>query len=309
MTEITAAQVKELRQETGVGMMDCKKALLETGGELDDAVDWLRKNGLAAAARKVGRVAADGLIGLAVEGRAGAIVEVNAETDFVARNEVFQEFVKTVAALALESGAGTPEDLRGVAYPDSGRTAGEQLTHLITTLGENMILRRVRLCRADSGVLASYVHNTLAPGLGRIGVLVAVDTSADGEKLETLAKQLAMHVAAANPQTVSSADLDAAALERERSILGEQARASGKPDDIVEKIIEGRLRKFYEEVCLLDQTFVIDGETKVAQVLEAAGKELGSPVAVKEFARFALGEGVEKPDEDFAAEVAAAAGG
>lgn len=309
MTEITAAQVKELRQETGVGMMDCKKALLETGGELDDAVDWLRKNGLAAAARKVGRVAADGLIGLAVEGRAGAVVEVNAETDFVARNEVFQEFVKTVAALALESGAGTPEDLRGVAYPDSGRTAGEQLTHLITTLGENMILRRVRLCRADSGVLASYVHNTLAPGLGRIGVLVAVDTSADGEKLETLAKQLAMHVAAANPQTVSSADLDAAALERERSILGEQARASGKPDDIVEKIIEGRLRKFYEEVCLLDQTFVIDGETKVAQVLEAAGKELGSPVAVKEFARFALGEGVEKPDEDFAAEVAAAAGG
>lgn len=302
MTEITAAQVKELRQETGVGMMDCKKALLETGGELDDAVDWLRKNGLAAAARKVGRVAADGLIGLAVEGRAGAVVEVNAETDFVARNEVFQEFVKTVAALALESGAGTPEDLRGVAYPDSGRTAGEQLTHLITTLGENMILRRVRLCRADSGVLASYVHNTLAPGLGRIGVLVAVDTSADGEKLETLAKQLAMHVAAANPQTVSSADLDAAALERERSILGEQARASGKPDDIVEKIIEGRLRKFYEEVCLLDQTFVIDGETKVAQVLEAAGKELGSPVAVKEFARFALGE-------DFAAEVAAAAGG
>lgn len=309
MTEITAAQVKELRQETGVGMMDCKKALLETGGELDDAVDWLRKNGLAAAARKVGRVAADGLIGLAVEGRAGAVVEVNAETDFVARNEAFQEFVKTVAALALESGAGTPEDLRGVAYPDSGRTAGEQLTHLITTLGENMILRRVRLCRADSGVLASYVHNTLAPGLGRIGVLVAVDTSADGEKLETLAKQLAMHVAAANPQTVSSADLDAAALERERSILGEQARASGKPDDIVEKIIEGRLRKFYEEVCLLDQTFVIDGETKVAQVLEAAGKELGSPVAVKEFARFALGEGVEKPDEDFAAEVAAAAGG
>ena len=309
MTEITAAQVKELRQETGVGMMDCKKALLETGGELDDAVDWLRKNGLAAAARKVGRVAADGLIGLAVEGRAGAVVEVNAETDFVARNEAFQEFVKTVAALALESGAGTPEDLRGVAYPDSGRTAGEQLTHLITTLGENMILRRVRLCRADSGVLASYVHNTLAPGLGRIGVLVAVDTSADGEKLETLAKQLAMHVAAANPQTVSSADLDAAALERERSILGEQARASGKPADIVEKIIEGRLRKFYEEVCLLDQTFVIDGETKVAQVLEAAGKELGSPVAVKEFARFALGEGVEKPDEDFAAEVAAAAGG
>lgn len=309
MTEITAALVKELRQETGVGMMDCKKALLETGGELDDAVDWLRKNGLAAAARKVGRVAADGLIGLAVEGRAGAVVEVNAETDFVARNEVFQEFVKTVAALALESGAGTPEDLRGVAYPDSGRTAGEQLTHLITTLGENMILRRVRLCRADSGVLASYVHNTLAPGLGRIGVLVAVDTSADGKELETLAKQLAMHVAAANPQTVSSADLDAAALERERSILGEQARASGKPDDIVEKIIEGRLRKFYEQVCLLDQTFVIDGETKVAQVLEAAGKELGSPVAVKEFARFALGEGVEKPDEDFAAEVAAAAGG
>ena len=308
MTEITAAQVKELRQETGVGMMDCKKALLETGGELDDAVDWLRKNGLAAAARKVGRVAADGLIGLAVEGRAGAIVEVNAETDFVARNEVFQEFVKTVAALALESGAGTPEDLRGVAYPDSGRTAGEQLTHLITTLGENMILRRVRLCRADSGVLASYVHNTLAPGLGRIGVLVAVDTSADGEKLETLAKQLAMHVAAANPQAVSSADLDAAALERERSILGEQARASGKPDDIVEKIIEGRLRKFYEEVILLSQTFVIDGETKIEQVLKNAAGDLGVPVSISGFVRYELGEGIEKKAEDFAAEVAAVAG-
>ena len=309
MTEITAALVKELRDKTGVGMMDCKKALMETGGELENAVDWLRKKGLAAAAKKVDRVAADGLIGLAVEGRAGAVVEINAETDFVARNEAFQEFVKTVAALALESGAGTPEDLRGIAYPDSDRNVAEQLTHLISTLGENLILRRVYLCRADSGILASYVHNTLAPGLGRIGVLVAVDTSADGAELETLAKQLAMHVAAANPQAISSADLDAAVLDRERAILGEQARASGKPDDIVEKMIEGRLRKFYEEVCLLEQTFVIDGETKVAQVLEAAGKELGSPVAVKEFARLALGEGVEKPDEDFAAEVAAAAGG
>ena len=309
MTEITAALVMELRVKTGVGMMDCKKALMETAGELEDAVDWLRKKGLASAAKKVGRVAADGLIGLAVEGRDGAMVEVNAETDFVARNEAFQEFVKTVAALALESGAGTPEDLRGVAYPDTGRIVGEQLTHLIATLGENMVLRRVRLCRAERGLLASYVHNTLAPGLGRIGVLVAMDTSADGAELDTLAKQLAMHVAAANPQTVSSADLDAAVLERERSILGEQARASGKPDDIVEKIIEGRLRKFYEEACLLDQTFVIDGETKVAQVLEAVGKELGSPVVVKEFARLALGEGVERSDGDFAAEVAAAAGG
>ena len=309
MTGITAALVKELREKTGVGMMDCKKALVETGGELEAAVDWLRKKGLAAAAKKVGRVAADGLIGLAVEGRAGAVVEVNSETDFVARNEAFQEFVKTVAALALESGAGTPEDLRGIAYPDSGRTVAEQLTHLISTLGENMILRRVRLSRTDSGVLASYAHNTLAPGLGSIGVLVAVESGADGAELDTLARQLAMHVAAANPQVITSADLDPAVLERERSILGDQARATGKPDDIVEKMIEGRLCKFFEEVCLLDQTFVIDGETKVAQVLEAAGQELGSPVAVKEFARFALGEGVEEPDEDFAAGGTAAAGG
>ena len=309
MTEITAARVKELRDQTGVGMMDCKKALMETGGELENAVDWLRKKGLAAAAKKVGRIAAEGLIGLAVEGRAGAVVEVNAETDFVARNEAFQEYVKTVAALALESGAGTPEDLRALAYPESGRNVGEQLSHLISTLGENMILRRVSLCRAESGILASYMHNTLAPGLGRIGVLMAVESSADGAELETLGKQLAMHVAAATPQTISSAEIDAAVLDREREILGDQARASGKPDDIVEKIIEGRLRKFYEEVCLLDQIFVIDGETKVAKVLEAAGEELGSPITIKEFTRLALGEGVEKPDEDFAAEVAAAAGG
>ena len=309
MTEITAALVKELRDKTGVGMMDCKKALVETAGEIEDAVDWLRKKGLAAAAKKGGRVAADGLIGVAVEGRAGAVVEVNSETDFVARNDAFQEFVTTVAALALESGSGTTEDLQGVAYPDSGRNVGEQLSHMISTLGENMILRRVSLCRAESGILASYIHNTLAPGLGKIGVLMSVETSAGGAELETLAKQLAMHVAATNPQSVSSAEIDPAVLERERAILGDQARASGKPDDIVDKIIEGRLRKFYEEVCLLDQTFVIDGETKVSQVLDAAGKELGSPIAVKGFVRIALGEGVEKKDDDFAAEVAAAAGG
>ena len=309
MTEITAALVKELRDKTGVGMMDCKKALVETAGEIEDAVDWLRKKGLAAAAKKGGRIAADGLIGVAVEGRAGAMVEVNSETDFVARNEAFQDFVKTVAALALESGAGTAEDLHGIAYPNSGRNVGEQLSHLISTLGENMILRRVSLCRAESGILASYIHNALAPGLGKIGVLMAIETSAEGAEIETLAKQLAMHVAAADPQSVSSAEIDPDILDRERAILGDQARASGKPDDIVEKMIEGRLRKFYEEICLLDQTFVIDGESRVAQVLDAAAKELGCPIVVKEFARIALGEGIEKKTEDFAAEVAAAADG
>lgn len=305
MAEITAALVKELREKTGAGMMDCKKALVETGGDIEAAVDWLRTKGLAAAAKKAGRVAAEGLVGVVVEGDAGALVEVNAETDFVSRNEAFQAFVATVAKLALTSG-GDLEALNAQPYPGAGRSVSEELTHLITTIGENMTLRRVRVLEAGHGILGPYVHNAVAPGLGKIGVLVTLESAADGAKLAALGKQLAMHVAAAKPQAVARDGLDPKVAQRERDILAEQARESGKPDDIIEKMLEGRMRKFYEEACLVDQTFVIDGETKVEKVLDAAAKELGHPVAVADFALFVLGEGVEKEDQDFAAEVQAA---
>lgn len=307
MAEITAALVKELREKTGAGMMDCKKALVENSGDIEESVDWLRKKGLAAAAKKSGRVASEGLVGLVTGGNVGALVEVNAETDFVARNDTFQEFVTAFAGLAMETGDDL-EVLNDAAFPGAGRTVGEQLTHLISTIGENMNLRRATVVKADSGVVGSYMHNALAPGLGKIGVLVALESEADFGKLEALGKQIAMHVAAANPQSVSREDLDPAELERERNVLADQARASGKSEEIVEKMVEGRLRKYYEEVCLLDQTYVIDGESKVGKVLEAAAKDLGAPVAVKGFARYSLGEGIEKKQEDFAAEVAAVSG-
>ncbi len=305
MSQITAADVKELREKTGVGMMDCKKALVETSGDIEEAVDWLRKKGLAAAAKKSGRVASEGLVGMAVDGAAGALVEVNAETDFVARNGSFQEFVRDLAVLVLEMGDDV-DALKGAVYPGAGKTVEEQLTHLTATIGENMNIRRAQVVKADSGFIGSYMHNALAPGLGRIGVLVAFESEAAG--LEDFSKQLAMHVAAANPQAVSRGDLDPAGLERERNILSEQARASGKPEEIIEKMVEGRLRKHFEEVCLVDQTYVIDGETKVGKALEAAAGEAGAAVSVKSFARFSLGEGIEKKQEDFAAEVAAATG-
>ena len=307
MAEITAALVKDLREKTGAGMMDCKKALVETKGDLEAAVDWLRTKGLAAAAKKAGRVASEGLVGIAVEGDAGALVEVNAETDFVARNEAFQKFVETVAKLALEVG-GDMEKLTAAAYPGSGRTVGEELTHLIATIGENMSLRRAQMLRAEGGVIASYMHNALTPGLGRIGVLVSLKAPAKSAAVETLGKQLAMHVAASRPQAVSRDGLDKAIVERERNILAEQARASGKPEDIIAKMVEGRLRKFYEEACLVDQTFVIDGESKVGKVLEAAANDAGGPVSVGGFGLFVLGEGIEKETKDFAAEVAATIG-
>lgn len=307
MAEITAALVKDLREKTGAGMMDCKKALVETKGDLEAAVDWLRTKGLAAAAKKAGRVASEGLVGIAVEGDAGALVEVNAETDFVARNEAFQKFVETVAKLALEVG-GDMEKLTAAAYPGSGRTVGEELTHLIATIGENMSLRRAQMLRAEGGVIASYMHNALTPGLGRIGVLVSLKAPAKSAAVETLGKQLAMHVAASRPQAVSRDGLDKAVVERERNILAEQARASGKPEDIIAKMVEGRLRKFYEEACLVDQTFVIDGESKVGKVLEAAANDAGGPVSVGGFGLFVLGEGIEKETKDFAAEVAATIG-
>ncbi len=272
MAEITAQLVKELREKTGAGMMDCKKALSETGGDFEPAVDWLRKKGLAAAAKKAGRVAAEGLVGVAVAGPRGAVVEINAETDFVARNETFQGFVAEVAGLALD--ADGAEALAKAKTPD-GITVAEKLTQMIATIGENMTLRRARALAVGQGAVAQYVHNAAAPGLGRIGVIVALESTGDAAKLEAFGRQLAMHVAAANPQCVDVADLDPAALDRERTVLTEQAKASGRPDEIVAKMVEGRLRKFYEEVVLLEQTFVIDGESKVRKAVEARRRGCG----------------------------------
>jgi elongation factor Ts len=306
MAEITASLVKELREKTGAGMMDCKRALGETLGDIEGAVDWLRKKGLAAAAKKAGRIAAEGLVGVATSAHAGAVVEVNSETDFVARNEAFQNFVRQVAELALAKG--DLESVKAAAFPGTGRNVGEELTHLVATIGENMSLRRIRRLEIGKGVVVSYVHNALVPGLGKIGVLVALDSAADAAKLTALGKQLAMHVAAANPQFLTIADVDSASLDRERDILREQAKASGKPDAIIDKMVEGRLRKYYEEVVLLEQIFVVDGETRIAKVVEAAAKEAGGPIKITAFARFALGEGIEKEQSDFAAEVAAQLG-
>jgi len=308
MAEITAALVKQLREQTGAGMMDCKKALSESDGDLEAAVDWLRKKGLSQAAKKAGRTAAEGLVGVATRGTAGALVEVNAETDFVARNETFQAFVGQVAALAAD-GDGDLEALKVSDYPGSGRSVADELTHLIATVGENMNLRRVARLHVAQGAIAAYVHNAVADGLGKIGVLVALESSADPDRLQALGRQIAMHVAAARPESVDVENLDAAAIDRERQVLSEQARASGKPEEIIEKMVQGRLRKFYEEVVLLEQVYVIDGESRVKQVVEAAGKELGAPVRIAGFVRFTLGEGIDKQDSDFASEVAATLAG
>ncbi len=306
MAEITAALVKELREQTGAGMMDCKKALGENDGDLEAAVDWLRKEGLSAAAKKAGRIAVEGLIAVATGGTRGAVVEVNAETDFVARNEQFQEFAGGVANIAL-AGAGDLDSLTSAAHPGGG-TVAETLTNLIATVGENMNIRRVEILDVGSGVVVSYMHNALAAGLGKIGVLVALESTGDTGKLEAFGKQLAMHVAAADPRALSREDVPAEDLEREKTVLAEQARASGKPEEIIEKMVEGRLRKYYEEVCLMEQTFVIDNETKVSKAVETAGQDAGGGIKVTGFKRFALGEGLEKKEEDFAAEVAATAG-
>jgi elongation factor Ts len=308
MAEVSAALVKELREKTGAGMMDCKRALAETAGNLEEAVDWLRKKGLSAAAKKAGRVAAEGLVAVAASGGRGAAVEVNAETDFVARNESFQKFAATVGAIALDK-AGDLEQIKSSPYPGTGRSVGEELTHMVATIGENMSLRRAAALSVSSGVVASYVHNALAPGLGKIGVLVALESTAAPDKLLALGRQLAMHVAAANPQATEIADVDPAALDRERNILAEQARASGKPEEIIAKMVEGRLRKFYEDVVLLEQTYVIDGESKVRAAVQKAAKDLGAPVRIAGFVRYALGEGIERTKSDFAAEVAAQLGG
>ncbi len=304
MAEITASLVKELREKTGAGMMDCKKALGEVQGDLEKAIDWLRTKGLSAAAKKAGRIAAEGLVGVAASGTKGAVLEVNAETDFVGRNDQFQKFVATAAKLALDN-AGDLEKVAAAAYPGTGRDVKGELTNLIATIGENMSLRRAAAISVSDGVVTGYMHNSVAPDLGKIGVLVALESTGDKAKLGALAKQLAMHVAAANPQSLTVADLDKAVTERERAVLAEKAGQSGKAADIIAKMVEGGIRKFHQEVVLLEQAFVMDGKTKVAKVLDDAAKQVGAPVRIAGFLRFALGEGIEKKSEDFAAEVAA----
>ena len=306
MAEITASLVKELREKTGAGMMDCKKALTETSGDLEGAVDWLRKKGLAAAAKKAGRVAAEGLVAVATADTVGAAVEVNSETDFVARNERFQAFANEAARQAL-AGNGDLDALLQAQYPETGRTIGEEVTHMVATIGENMNLRRIARIEVGSGAVASYVHNALAPNLGKIGVLVGLESTGDRDRLLELGKQIAMHIAAARPEALNIEDVDSTSLDRERSVLADQARASGKPEEIIAKMVEGRLRKYYEEVVLLEQVYVIDGENKVRKVVETVAKEIGAPIKVVGFKRFVLGEGIEKEQSDFAAEVAAQA--
>jgi elongation factor Ts len=302
MAAITAALVKDLREKTGAGMMDCKRALTEADGDLEVATDWLRTKGLAAAAKKSGRVAAEGLVGVASAIGKAAMVEVNAETDFVARNETFQTFVETVAKVALEVGRDL-DAIKAAPFPGSGRTVAEELTHMIATIGENMNLRRAEVLSVKQGVVATYIHNALKPGIvGKIGVLAAIEGPGEIGTLEILGRQVGMHVAATRPEALEIDAVDPAALERERAVLSEQARESGKPEAIIEKMVEGRIRKYYEEVVLLEQVWVHDGESRVRAVLKKAG------VALTGFTRFHLGEGIEKPKEDFAAEVAATAG-
>jgi elongation factor Ts len=301
MAEITAALVKDLREKTGAGMMDCKRALTETSGDVEAAVDWLRKKGLAAAAKKSGRVAAEGLVGVASAPLKASMIEVNAETDFVARNETFQAFVETAARVALGVGEDI-EAIKAAPFPGTGRTVAEELTHLVATIGENMTIRRARVLSVPHGVVATYVHSALRPGLGKIGVLVAVESTSELSALEVLGRQVGMHIAATRPESLDVSAVDPAALEREKAVLSDQARASGKAENIVEKMVEGRIRKYYEEVVLLEQVWVHDGESRVKAVVQKAGAKLTS------FARFQLGEGIEKQSGDFAAEVAAAAG-
>lgn len=308
MSNITAAMVKDLREKTGAGMMDCKTALTENAGDMEAAIDWLRTKGLAKAAKKAGRVAAEGLVGVAAEGTSGAVVEVNSETDFVARNEGFQKMVSDIASLAL-SVNGDVEALAAATYPGSPKSVTDYVSEMVGTIGENMNLRRSKGISVSQGVVASYIHNQVVPGLGKIGVLVGLESSGDAEKLAAFGKQLAMHVAATNPLAVSADELDQDVVERERSILIEQTRESGKPEEIVQKMVEGRMRKFFEEVVLLSQTFVIDGENTVEKAIKAAEADIGAPVKLVGFVRMGIGEGIEKAEDDFAAEVAAAAAG
>jgi len=304
---ITAAMVKELREKSGAGMMDCKTALKESDGDMEAAVDWLRTKGLAKAAKKAGRVAAEGLVGVAAAGSKAAVIELNSETDFVARNEGFQALVRDVATVAVGTD-GALESVTAAAYPGLDKPVEGAITDAIATIGENMTLRRTAVISVSEGVVATYVHNAVTDGLGKIGVIVGLQSSGDAAKLNGLGRQIAMHIAATNPLALSTEELDPAVVERERSVFVEQARESGKPDNIIEKMVEGRLRKFYEEVTLVKQAFVIDPDKTVEQAVEAAAKELGTEVKLTGFVRFALGDGIEKEEQDFAAEVAAATG-
>ncbi len=306
MADITASMVKDLREKSGAGMMDCKKALAETNGDMEAAVDWLRAKGLATASKKSSRTAAEGLVGVAVSGTTGAAVEVNSETDFVAKNDQFQDFVRNVTQIALAKGDDV-EALANEAYP-SGGTVGEALTNNIATIGENQTLRRARRLSVDKGAVVAYMHNQVVPGMGKIGVLIALESEAPADKLEALGKQLAMHVAAAFPLALNEAGIPADMIERERKIASEKAAESGKPADVIAKMVDGSVAKFVKENALLNQLFVMDGKTKVSDVVAAAGKEAGAAIVLKDYVRFQLGEGIEKAESDFAAEVAAAAG-
>ncbi len=307
MTEITASLVKELREKSGAGMMDCKKALSENNGDMDASMDYLRKKGLASAAKKSGRAAADGLVGVAAQGNTAVVVELNAETDFVARNDQFQGMLTKVTALALKDKISDVEKLKAATL--DGKTVADTLTDLIASIGENMSLRRMQALSVKQGVVATYVHNSLGANLGKIGVLVGLESAAPANKLEELGRQIAMHVAATRPESLDVASLDKDTVARERAIYAEKAKQSGKPAEIVEKMVEGSLRKFYEQAVLLEQVFVIDGQTKISAVLEKASKDLGAPVKLTGYVRYELGEGVEKKEDDFASEVAKMAAG
>ena len=304
---ISASMVKELREKTGAGMMDCKTALAETNGDMEAAVDWLRAKGIAKADKKSGRTAAEGLVGVASDGSAAVVVEVNSETDFVARNEAFQSLVKTVAEVALTTD-GTTEAVASAPYPGAGKPVGDAVKDAVATIGENIQLRRTAKLSVGEGVVATYIHNQVVDGLGKLGVLVAIESAGDKDKIVAFGRQVAMHVAATNPVALSPEEVPAETVERERAIFSEQARASGKPENIIEKMVEGRLRKFYEEVALLKQSFVINPDLTVEKALEEAAKDFGAPAKIVSFVRFALGEGIEREESDFAAEVAQAAG-
>jgi elongation factor Ts len=303
---ISAALVKQLREITGAGMMDCKAALTETGGDIEAAVDWLRAKGISKADKKAGRTAAEGLVGVATDATSAVVVEVNSETDFVARNDAFQDIVRNVARAALATD-GTTAAVAAAPYPGSGKPVTEVIRDAVGTIGENMSFRRSARLSVEKGCVATYVHNQVADGLGKLGVLVAIETTGKVDAANQIARQIAMHVAATNPLALTAEQVDPAAVERERAIFAEQARASGKPENIIEKMVEGRLRKFYEEVVLLKQAFVINPDLTVEQALKAAEKEIGAPARITGFVRFALGEGIERAETDFAAEVAAAA--
>ena len=309
MADITAAMVKELRETTGAGMLDCKKALVEANGNMEQAVDWLRKKGLASAAKKSSRVAAEGLVAVAVEGTKGAVVEVNSETDFVAKNEIFQEYVEDAAKVALHCN-GDVEAMKAFVCPKcaDSKTFGERLTDMIAKIGENMNLRRAKVISVNNGVVCSYVHNAVRNGLGKIGVLVALESTADKAKLEELGKHIAMHIAATAPIALNIAGVAPEAVEHEKSIFAEQAKASGKPANIIEKMVEGRIRKFYEEVVLEEQAFIMDPDKKIKDIVADAAKECGTDIKLTDFVFFKLGDGLQKKEEDFAAEVAAQLG-